>query len=287
MPLPARRARRTPTRPSSDTASLRGIYLAIAPAAALPPVDPRRRRPVPTPCPPSPAQEPDPCRIMLNPLYDAVSWVLLRFHDFWSIFFHADSGAAWGLSIVGLVVLIRILLIPLFVKQIKAQRGLQALQPQMKAIKKQVQERPAEAVRRDDEALPGDGHQPALVAACRSSSRRRSSSPCSTCCPTSRSGKHGRRHDPGARSTRFHSATIFGAPIYETFTKADTVHVKIVALVMILLMTRLDVHHPAPAHGQEHAARRGQPDGAAAEDPAVRLPGHVRGLRHQLPDRRR
>ena len=33
-----------------------------------------------------------------------------------------------------LVVLIRICLIPLFVRQIKAQRGLQALQPQMKAI---------------------------------------------------------------------------------------------------------------------------------------------------------
>ena len=71
--------------------------------------------------------------------------MLLRFHDFWSLFFDPDSGAAWGLSIVGLVVLIRILLIPLFVKQIKAQRGLQALQPQMKAIKKQYKERPAEA----------------------------------------------------------------------------------------------------------------------------------------------
>ena len=35
---------------------------------------------------------------LFNPLYDAVSWVLLRFHDFWSIFFSPDSGAAWGLS---------------------------------------------------------------------------------------------------------------------------------------------------------------------------------------------
>ena len=38
------------------------------------------------------------------------------------------------MSIVGLVVVIRILLIPLFVKQINAQRGLQMLQPEMKKI---------------------------------------------------------------------------------------------------------------------------------------------------------
>jgi YidC/Oxa1 family membrane protein insertase len=48
--------------------------------------------------------------------------------------FGFDSGVTWALSIVGLVVLIRIILIPLFVKQIKSQRALTALQPQMKAI---------------------------------------------------------------------------------------------------------------------------------------------------------
>ena len=70
--------------------------------------------------------------------------MLLQFHSFWTLFFEPNSGAAWGLSIVGLVVLIRICLIPLFVKQIKAQRGLQALQPQMKAIQtKYKNDRPA------------------------------------------------------------------------------------------------------------------------------------------------
>src|SRR5690242_11997050 len=48
--------------------------------------------------------------------------------------FDKDSGWAWGLSIVSLVVLIRICLIPLFVKQIKSTRNMQALQPKMKAI---------------------------------------------------------------------------------------------------------------------------------------------------------
>jgi YidC/Oxa1 family membrane protein insertase len=47
-----------------------------------------------------------------------------------------NSGWTWALSIVGLVIVIRILLIPLFVKQIKAQRNLQIIQPQMKEIQK-------------------------------------------------------------------------------------------------------------------------------------------------------
>src|SRR6478672_9184916 len=48
--------------------------------------------------------------------------------------FGDDTGWAWGLSIVSLVVLIRICLIPLFVKQIKSTRNMQVLQPKMKAI---------------------------------------------------------------------------------------------------------------------------------------------------------
>ncbi|MBZ4019883.1 membrane protein insertase YidC [Streptomyces purpurogeneiscleroticus] len=71
---------------------------------------------------------------ILNPLYYAVSWIIVQFHSLYSLVFDKDSGAAWGLSIVSLVVLIRICLIPLFVKQIKSTRNMQALQPKMKAI---------------------------------------------------------------------------------------------------------------------------------------------------------
>ncbi|MFF4603868.1 membrane protein insertase YidC [Streptomyces sp. NPDC001339] len=71
---------------------------------------------------------------ILNPLYIAVSWIIVQFHSFYSLIFNENSGAAWGLSIVSLVVLIRICLIPLFVKQIKSTRNMQALQPKMKAI---------------------------------------------------------------------------------------------------------------------------------------------------------
>jgi YidC/Oxa1 family membrane protein insertase len=63
-----------------------------------------------------------------------VSWVIVQFHTVYGAIFGPDTGWAWGLSIVSLVVLIRICLIPLFVKQIKATRAMQTLQPEMKKI---------------------------------------------------------------------------------------------------------------------------------------------------------
>jgi YidC/Oxa1 family membrane protein insertase len=71
---------------------------------------------------------------LLDPVYAAVAWVLVGIHSGWSLILNPDSGAAWALSIVVLVVLVRILLIPLFVKQIKAQRAMSALQPEMKKL---------------------------------------------------------------------------------------------------------------------------------------------------------
>ena len=73
---------------------------------------------------------------ILDWLKDGVSWILVQFHGLFSIFLGDDSGWTWTLSIVGLVVAIRIVLIPLFVKQIKSQRNLQLIQPQMKEIQK-------------------------------------------------------------------------------------------------------------------------------------------------------
>ncbi|WP_328361039.1 membrane protein insertase YidC [Streptomyces sp. NBC_00457] len=63
-----------------------------------------------------------------------VSWVIVQFHTVYGAIFGEDTGWAWGLSIVSLVILIRICLIPLFVKQIKATRAMQTLQPEMKKI---------------------------------------------------------------------------------------------------------------------------------------------------------
>ncbi len=74
---------------------------------------------------------------ILDWLKTAVSWILVQFHAVFGAVLGEGSGWAWALSIVGLVVVIRILLIPVFVKQIKAQRGMQLIQPQIKAIQKQ------------------------------------------------------------------------------------------------------------------------------------------------------
>jgi YidC/Oxa1 family membrane protein insertase len=172
---------------------------------------------------------------LLNPLYNAVSWVLLRFHDFWSLIFAPGSGAAWGLSIVGLVVVIRILLFPLFVKQIKAQRGLQALQPQMKEIQKK---------HKDDRQKQSEEMMKLY--------RETGTNPLSSCLPiivqapfffalfhvlnyVAQGKTVGLMNIAEVESMR--NATIFGAPIWETFTKATELDVKIVAAAMILAMT--------------------------------------------------
>ena len=77
---------------------------------------------------------------ILNPLYNLVSGVIILFHKALTPIFGKDSGVTWALSIMGLVVLIRIILIPLFVKQIKSQRALTALQPHMKEIQKKYKD---------------------------------------------------------------------------------------------------------------------------------------------------
>ena len=78
--------------------------------------------------------------VILNPLYNLVSGVIILFHKALTPVFGKDSGVTWALSIMGLVVLIRIILIPLFVKQIKSQRALTALQPHMKEIQKKYKD---------------------------------------------------------------------------------------------------------------------------------------------------
>ena len=60
---------------------------------------------------------------------------MMGFHDGLSfIGLPAANGWTWTLSIIGLVLVIRAALIPVFVKQIKAQRGMQALQPDLKKM---------------------------------------------------------------------------------------------------------------------------------------------------------
>ena len=73
---------------------------------------------------------------ILNPLFDAVAWVIMRIHAGLSVPFGASSGWAWGLSIVLLVMLMRLIMVPLFVKQVRSQRKMQAHMPQLQELRK-------------------------------------------------------------------------------------------------------------------------------------------------------
>ncbi len=72
----------------------------------------------------------------LDPLNNVVAWVIMRIHSVLGGFFGPATGLAWGLSIVILVVLIRLCLVPLFVKQVHAQRKMAQHAPQLQELKK-------------------------------------------------------------------------------------------------------------------------------------------------------
>jgi YidC/Oxa1 family membrane protein insertase len=73
---------------------------------------------------------------ILNPLFEAVAWIIMRIHAVLSVPFGASSGWAWGLSIVLLVMLMRLIMVPLFVKQVRSQRKMQSHMPQLQELRK-------------------------------------------------------------------------------------------------------------------------------------------------------
>jgi len=72
----------------------------------------------------------------LSPLYNAVSWLMVQIHTGLSLFMPSTSGQAWFLTIIVLVVLMRLILVPLFVKQMHAMRKMSALNPQLMELRK-------------------------------------------------------------------------------------------------------------------------------------------------------
>src|SRR3569832_564211 len=72
----------------------------------------------------------------MTPLYYLISVVLVGFHKVFGAVFGSSSGVSWALSIIGLFVVIRVALIPLFVMQIKSSRNMQLLQPKVKELQK-------------------------------------------------------------------------------------------------------------------------------------------------------
>ena len=180
---------------------------------------------------------------ILNPLYNFVSGVIVGIHYLLSPIFGFDSGVTWALSIVGLVILIRIILIPLFVKQIKSQRALTALQPQMKAIqtkyKDDRQKQSEEMMKLYKEhktnplasCFPILAQAPIFFALFTVLNGIAAKTDAGVSAPIARGFLKGDYLDSAAQ------ATFFGAKISETFLGSPDTTVKIVTVILIFIMS--------------------------------------------------
>ena len=75
--------------------------------------------------------------LIMTPLYYAVSAIMVAWHWlFTELGLDPDAGGTWALSIIGLTLVVRAMLIPLFVKQIKSSRNMQLIQPRVKELQK-------------------------------------------------------------------------------------------------------------------------------------------------------
>ncbi len=63
---------------------------------------------------------------VLSPIENALAWLLRHLHD--------TVGLSWGWSIVALTVIVRVVLVPIMVRQIHSMQRMQAHMPEMKAI---------------------------------------------------------------------------------------------------------------------------------------------------------
>jgi YidC/Oxa1 family membrane protein insertase len=74
--------------------------------------------------------------LIMSPLYLAISAVLVGWYRLFTevLGLGANGGLAWVLAIIGLTLVVRIALIPLFVKQIKSSRNMQLIQPKVKEL---------------------------------------------------------------------------------------------------------------------------------------------------------
>ena len=229
---------------------------------------------------------------IMQPLYWVVSGILVLAHSIFSPVFGPDSGWTWVLSIMFLTVVIRIALIPLFVKQIKSSRNMQLLQPKVRELQKKHGH--------DREKL---GQETMKLY------RENNANPLSSCLPLLLQIPIFlalfRVLDGAARGiprghwlvvnpdllTSLNQATIFGARHLRHLLEGrlrERHHQR--ARRHLGADHRHDghlVHHAAAADAQEHAA--GSVDRtvrAAAEDHALRLPAGFRDRWHQLPGRR-
>jgi len=174
---------------------------------------------------------------IMTPLYYLTSAALVGWHWVWSHIFEPTSGAAWALSIVGLTLVIRAALIPLFVKQIKSSRNMQLLQPRVKELQKKY------------------GHdREKLAAETMALYKETGTNPFASCLPLilqmpiffalfrliDQAAKNQTSHGflTEELATQLYQAKLFGVPISASFTSANgQVGVQIMAAVLVVAMT--------------------------------------------------
>jgi YidC/Oxa1 family membrane protein insertase len=185
---------------------------------------------------------------LLYPVKWVIELILVAFHSLFTfVGMNPDDGFTWVLAITGLVLVVRAALIPLFVKQIKSQRGMVLLQPELQKLQKKYK---GKTDRDSREAFAKE--QMALY-------KKTGSNPLSSCLPllaqmpifislffTLNDAQHNKQ-GVGLLSqelaTQFANSEIFGAPLSSSFFIAGTVQlnpnlaVQIIAGVMIVLMT--------------------------------------------------
>ncbi|MCF2707198.1 membrane protein insertase YidC [Arcanobacterium haemolyticum] len=190
---------------------------------------------------------------ILYPIMWLVAWIMYGIHKGLTTFFGMDAGAgpAWVISILGLTVLVRLLVLPLFNKQIKASRQTQILQPEIQKIQKKYKGKkdPVSQQRQQEELS-------ALY-------RKHGTSPFASCMPmliqmpvlfslfrvfyafpriAEGSYGHGNTLGPITQEVaqQFQSTTFFGAPLSASFSQpgdpSHAVVVRIVAAILVLFM---------------------------------------------------
>ncbi|TQM55118.1 membrane protein insertase YidC [Humibacillus xanthopallidus] len=185
---------------------------------------------------------------LLYPIKFGEAWVMYGWHWlFDKIGLNGDlAGWAWALSIVGLTVVVRILLIPLFVRQIHSSRRMQLIQPEMQKIQKKYKGK------RDPES------QKAQQAEIMDLYRRTGTNPFSSCLPiliqspfffalfqllnNLKAIAEGKSPAIGPITQevaqQIESSTIFGAKLSDSFVTANgNLNVQILTVVLIILMS--------------------------------------------------
>ena len=179
---------------------------------------------------------------LLWPIKWLIELILVSFHTlFTAAGLDFNSGASWVLSIVGLVLVVRAALIPVFVKQIKSQRNMMLVQPELQKLQKKYK---GKTDRDSRERFAKE--QMELY-------KRTGSNPFSSCLPLllqmpifmglffvlndSQQNKAGVGLLDANLALSFSQAEIFGAKLSATFFSSDDLNVKILAGIMIVLMS--------------------------------------------------